>query len=304
MAWKMIAFSPPPAPNTEKAANTTEEITFGDILRLYLEHKQLRAATIKGYTYFLEYTGFAVKHFREVTPDSFLEWYREFAIHAPTQAKKVAALIKSLSRWYCQYTDRPITDPAIKVKTLLGIAIHQSNAKVRKLEMQDFPKFFNALYQLRPIEHDAIMLVLLVAIRRGELFALTADNFTVKGDHVLMTIEQTKNGRKHELPLPPVAAMIVQRRINAVGTGQRLFVMTDNSRIFNKLFEFCGIRLSWHDLRRTWASIAVNNGVSELMIKRVLNHVEQGVTGKHYAHFDYAAVASALLKIEQLIFLC
>lgn len=289
------------APAQTQAQKNTEKITFGEILKLYLAHKQLRQATVEGYQYFLEKYGFAKKPFSSVTPESFLSWYKSYAEGAPTQAKKVAALIKSLSRWYCQYADLPVVDVTAKVKTLLGVAIHSSNVKERKLTLAELPRFFNAVAQLRQIEQDAVMLVLLSAIRKGELFCLTSDNFTVKDGLVLMMLDQTKNGRRHELPLAPAASAIVQRRINTVGKGNRLFQMTDNSRIFNKLFELSGVRISWHDLRRSWASFAINDGVSELMVKRALNHVEQSITSRHYAHVSLQSLYEVMQQVENLI---
>lgn len=297
LTGKQLVSKAPAEPKQE----STEKITFGEILQLYLAHKQLRQATVEGYQYFLDKYDFADKPFSSVTPESFLDWYRDYAVTAPTQAKKVAALIKSLSRWYCQYVDVPVVDVTAKVKTLLGVAIHSSNVKERKLTLQELPRFFNAVAQLRQIEQDAVMLTLFSAIRKGELFSLTDDNFTVKDGLPLMVLDKTKNGRRHELPLAPAAAAIVQRRINTVGKGNRLFQMTDNSRIFNKLFERSGIRVSWHDLRRSWASFAINDGISESMIKRCLNHVEQGVTGRHYAHLSIESVYQTMQKVEGLI---
>jgi integrase len=288
--------------STDKDTDTTVEgITYGEILHLYLDHKALRTATVDGYRYMIEKYGFASMPFAAVTQEWFLGWYRDYSADAPTQAKKVAGLIKVLSRWYCQYNNQAIIDPTIKVKTLLGVAIHGSNSKDRKLELHELPKFFNALSQLRQIEQDAITFALLVAIRKSELFALTSDNFAIKNGLPVMEFELTKNGRKHELPLPPTAAIIAQRRINAVAAGQRLFAMSDNLRAFNKIYEFCGIRLSWHDLRRSWASFAINEGVSELMIKRCLNHVETGVTGKHYAHLSLDSVSQVMAMMEEII---
>jgi integrase len=62
-----------------------------------------------------------------------------------------------------------------------------------------------------------------------------------------------------------------------------------------------GVVISWHDLRRSWASFAVSNGVSDAMVKRVLNHSADNVTARHYAFFDDESVVYALLKIEQII---
>ena len=42
-----------------------------------------------------------------------------------------------------------------------------------------------------------------------------------------------------------------------------------------------------HDLRRTAATLMTRRGVSRLVVGKVLNHAEQGVTGQHYDLHDY-----------------
>lgn len=42
-----------------------------------------------------------------------------------------------------------------------------------------------------------------------------------------------------------------------------------------------------HDLRRTAATLMTELGVSRLVVAKVLNHAEQGVTGKHYDLYGY-----------------
>jgi integrase len=41
-----------------------------------------------------------------------------------------------------------------------------------------------------------------------------------------------------------------------------------------------------HDLRRTAATLMTERGVDRLVVSKVLNHAELGVTGKHYDLFD------------------
>ena len=43
--------------------------------------------------------------------------------------------------------------------------------------------------------------------------------------------------------------------------------------------------LWWHDLRRTWATMAARNRVDMIQISRQLAHVSMRITGEHYAHF-------------------
>ena len=52
--------------------------------------------------------------------------------------------------------------------------------------------------------------------------------------------------------------------------------------------------LWWHDLRRTWATMAAPNRVDMIQISRQLAHASMRITEEHYAHFhpDYMGQAS------------
>ena len=51
--------------------------------------------------------------------------------------------------------------------------------------------------------------------------------------------------------------------------------------------------LWWHDLRRTWATMAAKNRVDMIQISKQLGHRSMIVTEQHYAHFhpDYMGKA-------------
>jgi integrase len=49
-----------------------------------------------------------------------------------------------------------------------------------------------------------------------------------------------------------------------------------------RLRKRCGFRFIAHDLRRTAATLMADAGVAENIISKVLNHVEPGVTRRHY----------------------
>jgi integrase len=134
-------------------------------------------------------------------------------------------------------------------------------------------------------------------MRKNEVLALTSDNITVMDDCYTVTLPTTKNGKPHVLPLVGTALEVVKRRL--IHSPDRLFP-TQCKHAFNTL-KTAGIALSWHDLRRSWASFAVSNGISDSMVKRVLNHSSGDVTSRHYAHFDDASIALALLKVERVI---
>ena len=52
--------------------------------------------------------------------------------------------------------------------------------------------------------------------------------------------------------------------------------------------------LWWHDLRRTWATMAARERVDMIQISRQLGHANMRITEEHYAHYhpDYMGQAS------------
>jgi integrase len=289
--------NPKPVISSSDVESTTDDITFAALLDLYASHKRMKQSTKISYGGFLRNSGLDVAIVRNVTPNTFLEQFNALFAVYPVKARKVAAIVKSLTRWYSNYSGIQVDDPTKLIGTLTGIGIHSSNARTRRLTNDLLPKFWQVLKSRNELERDAITFCLLTAMRKSEVLALTGDNITVMDDCYTVTLPTTKNGKPHVLPLVGTALEVVKRRL--IHSPDRLFP-TQCKHAFDALKD-AGIALSWHDLRRSWASFAVSNGVPDSMVKRVLNHSSDNVTSRHYAHFDNASVANTLLKVERVI---
>ncbi|HBG95416.1 MAG TPA: hypothetical protein DDY14_08865, partial [Chromatiaceae bacterium] len=63
-----------------------------------------------------------------------------------------------------------------------------------------------------------------------------------------------------------------------------------------------GLKISPHDLRRTWASMAERAGVGAYGIKAALNHKTTGdVTGLHYAQVSVEDLRPIMQQVEDVI---
>jgi len=68
------------------------------------------------------------------------------------------------------------------------------------------------------------------------------------------------------------------------------------------LFEAAGLAgVRSHDLRRTFASIAADEGYSDATIGELLGHARRGVTARHYIRRPDAALLAAADRISALI---
>jgi integrase len=115
---------------------------------------------------------------------------------------------------------------------------------------------------------------------------------------------RTKNGRRHEVPLPPQAVAIIES-LPRVG-DQFVFTFDGKASIncFEKVDELRALvgedtpRWTLHDLRRTVASGMARLGVGLPVIERVLNHAGgsfAGIVGVYQRH-EFAAEKRAALE--------
>jgi integrase len=103
--------------------------------------------------------------------------------------------------------------------------------------------------------------------------------------------ERSKNGLSHRVPLSPQALALLERQRllrsdspwvfpNARGLGPLAGIQKAIQRVRRR----AGIDLRGHDLRRTAASNLASMGIPRLVIARILNHVETGVTAVYDRH--------------------
>ena len=81
------------------------------------------------------------------------------------------------------------------------------------------------------------------------------------------------------------------------GTGR-----ADLKKALASLFEAAGlVGVRSHDLRRTFASVAADEGYSDATIGELLGHARRGVTARHYIRRPDAALVAAADRVSALI---
>jgi integrase len=159
------------------------------------------------------------------------------------------------------------------------------------------------------------------------LFERTADGLALpsKLEPVVWTIpaKEAKNGLAHEVPLSGAVIELLRDlaardeeeriKINTLYRAKRSqpakeaseYVFPSRKRkgpireiqkAVQRLRKRCGFRFIAHDLRRTAATLMADAGVPENFIPKVLNHVEPGVTRRHYNLHAYRGEKRAALE--------
>jgi integrase len=151
---------------------------------------------------------------------------------------------------------------------------------------------------------------LLTAQRGAEILAMRWDQ--ISNGWWTIPAEIAKNGLTHRVALsPPVLALLEEIRSlgkgsewvfpGASGDGHRVAV----HKAHNRIRRHCGVDFVPHDLRRTAASHMSGMGISRLVVSKILNHVEAGVTAVYDRHSYDAEKRTALVawgrRIEEII---
>jgi integrase len=149
----------------------------------------------------------------------------------------------------------------------------------------------------------------LITAQRGGEFS-TMEWADIDFDSAMWTIpaHKAKNGLAHRVPLTPFAlnvlAPLIARRLDPEWASRWVFpnwgpykarkdrqrpvdehvsnIQKATQRIRSR--EGCGVAFTGHDLRRTAASHMASMGVPRLVISKILNHAESGVTHIYDRH--------------------
>jgi len=156
--------------------------------------------------------------------------------------------------------------------------------------------------QKAPALVDLVELALYTGMRQGELLELTWG--CVDRARGVVLLEITKSGRRREVPLNGPADAVLARRASAA-QGDRLVFGTGSWDAFRKTWE-AAVEAAllddfhFHDLRHTFASWAVQRGVTLPELKDLLGHATLAMVMR-YAHLAPEQLRSAVSRLDDVL---
>jgi integrase len=149
----------------------------------------------------------------------------------------------------------------------------------RLIRADELPAFYTAVKALpNPVQRDYLLLLLFTGMRREEAARLRWADVDLAGRIVRLAAASTKSGRKLDLPMSTfVRDLLVARR--AIGGGEFVFPANSKSGHITEpkfplklIADATGIKVSVHDLRRTFITVAESSDISPLALKMLVNH--------------------------------
>jgi integrase len=185
--------------------------------------------------------------------------------------------------------------------------------KERKLTDDEIRAFWNGVDDAtmsKPIRL-ALKLILTSAQRPGEIASAALSEIETKARVWTIPPEHSKNGKAHRVPLSPLALGLIDEIAEATAPKkgrERSPFLLPSVHTIRKADEPLSVRalsralrnciddkgqlfgfepFTPHDLRRTAASHMTALGIDRLHVSKVLNHTDDGITGKVYDQHDY-----------------
>lgn len=228
----------------------------------------------------------------EITGSMVKERHAKIAIDAPTQANLAMRYLRAALNHVNDESesDTPIiaTNPVDRLKRLNQWA--DTKPKKGRLERNDIPVWVDAVQtELVGLKHgaqhrDALIFILLTGARLAEVFGNEQDGYPalkwsdVDLERRTVTFRDTKNRSDHETALGTELTVILTSR-KEVSSGDYVFgdnddaVSSDLRTAFARIKQASGLRVTAHDLRRTFAAVANTLDISAYKLKRLLNHI-------------------------------
>jgi integrase len=177
--------------------------------------------------------------------------------------------------------------------------------QTRMVKTEELPRFYQAVMALEnTIIRDYILLILFTGLRRAEAASLRWQDVDFVAGCIRLPAARTKAKRELVLPMSDfVRDLLVARR--AIGNAGFVFPGRRHNQHLTGSIETAwallatatGIKVSAHDLRRTFASVAGETEISPFALKMMLNHsAGSDVTGG-YVILSPTALRQAVQKV-------
>lgn len=179
----------------------------------------------------------------------------------------------------------------------------ENNRRLRYLSIEESRNLVDAAENhLKPI----LITALNTGMRRGEILNLQWDQVDLKHGFILLTEEMTKTERRREIPINTVLREVLQKQIRRLDVPHVFYdpetgkPYQDVKRSFGTACRRVGIRdFRFHDLRHTFASQLVMNGVDITAVSKLLGHTTLTMTLR-YAHLAPDHLKNAVDVLSRL----
>lgn len=222
------------------------------------------------------------------------------ARNAPVMANRVLSVVRALYNWALYEERGGVTaNPAANIKPPGG----KEKPRTRVLSSTELRSFWHGLDAAKMTEQARLALRLQTVLlqRKGEILSAEWPEFDLVDRLWTIPRKKAKNDEEHIVPLSGMALSILEEVKAVSGKSRWLFPsphkhkrdshITGNALSQAMLASLDVLKLANatpHDLRRTGASTLTSMKVPRLVVDKILNHVDSGVSAVYdtYSYMD------------------
>lgn len=272
-------------PNKAKRIEASKTITVKEAFDSYLDNKTHAKATVVAYqrTLRLHIADWRNKPLMELTKQMVLHRHRDVTKkHGAYQANAVMRHLRSVYNFTTAMLDDVPQNP-VSVLTLA----RQWNKERRRhtvIPIHKLKCWYGAVMQMEDYARDFLLICLFTGMRRREVTTLKWEYIDLDGK--TLHIPKTKNGDPLDLPLADFIIELLRERRSKTnsewvfpGTGEYGH-MVEHKKFLRRMESLWDGKFTFHDLRRTFITIAESLDIPSYALKRLLNHrTDNDVTG-------------------------
>jgi len=286
-------------PSAVRRKQKAENVTLEQVVISYLHAKKLKPLSVKDINTHLNLNFVEWKNFplSRVTRAAVKKKFMAVSKRSPAQANQAFRVFRALWNYGIAEYRYPDDSPVFGENPVNILSEQKIWNMVRprnsKIPVNKVGIAWNILQDLNrsPVQSqasqtivDATAFILLTGGRLDEATALTWDR--VNTDEGWWHLDDPKNHRAVTFPLSKLACEIISNRpkINeyVFVSGGKYGHTTEIRTPMKKISEAIGLKVSAHDLRRTFKAMAIENGIEKWKFDLLTNHQLVDVSGKHY----------------------
>lgn len=285
----------------DAARNATLREVMHEYLTRRTEHGALRPATRHNIERYVtkEFAEWADKPIMSITRDTCAARFRQLSAHAPGSANLAFRILSALINYVREEHVSPDgaytifqVNPVVAMYKAKKVTRNEEKPRTRRIPVAKLPDVWTLLQRERESDHygsaDLVAFLLLTGARLGEGSALRWPQVDLKGEVPSFTLVTTKTHNDVTIPLSaPLLALLRERHERRARRSQYVFPSGDGHlrsprSMLDKVGDVAGLRVSAHDLRRTFVSAAVECGLELWKAELLTNHRPQTITVRHY----------------------
>ena len=275
-------------------------------------HPRLTPHTVKDYRRHLKesYPDWLNKRITDITKDMVARKHRELSARSPARADNAMRVLRALMKHAMARYDDKAGNPILVTNPVSVLsrtrAWNPRKRKDRYIKPHQLVAWYQATLKLtQGVSRDYFLLLLFTGLRKSEAVHLKWED--VDFNDRTFTARDTKNRRDHTLPMSDFIFDLFSR-CHAVKQNEWVFPsnherghLIEPKSAMRRITELSGIEFSFHDLRRTFITIAESLDISHYALKRLLNHKNNSDVTAGYIILDIERLREPMQRITDRI---